>query len=578
MEGSSIAFKDDVSIVLCGEAGLGIQTVEQILMRLLKRAGYHIFGTKEYMSRIRGGSNSTAIRVSSERRPALVDRIDLLIPFDPGAVDHVRKRLSPETVMIGDRENLAVDEGAVTPRTVAIPLSELAAEIGGAVYSNIIAAGLVAGLFDIAEDEVLPFVEAFFSQSNETVRKRNTQAAAKGLELAGELRTSGRIAVEVARDSRHGKDILLNGAEAVGIGALAGGCDFIAAYPMSPATGVLTFLSQQAETFGIVAEQAEDEIGAVNMTLGAWYAGGRAMVTTSGGGFALMEEGISLAGIIENPAVIHLAQRPGPATGLPTRTEQGDLNLVLYAGHGEFPRIILAPGRLEEAVELTRRAFDLADRFQVPVFVLTDQYFIDSYYTLPDIEIPRGNPVTHVVETGAEYARYRITDTGISPRGIPGYGSGLVAMDSDEHDEAGHITEDLHVRVAMMEKRLRKLRKIENEALPPTLVGREDYTTLVLGWGSTYHVIAEALSILGREDVSFLHFSQVYPLPAETKDYLKQAGRIIVVEGNATAQFARLLTLKACCPVPHNILKYNGMQFSVEELVERLGAVIDGGE
>ena len=227
---------------------------------------------------------------------------------------------------------------------------------------------------------------------------------------------------------------------------------------------------------------------------------------------------------------------------------------------------------------MTRRAFDLADRFQIPVFVLTDQYFIDSYYTLPDIEIPVRNPVAHIVETGEGYARYRMTETGISPRGIPGYGSGLVAMDSDEHDEAGHITEDLNVRVAMVEKRLRKLREIEKEAFPPTLVGREDYTTLVLGWGSTYHVIAEALRILGREDVSFLHFSQVYPLPAETKDYLKRAGRVVVVEGNATAQFARVLTLEACCPIPHHILKYNGMQFSVEELVERLGAVLDGGE
>jgi 2-oxoglutarate ferredoxin oxidoreductase subunit alpha len=274
--------------------------------------------------------------------------------------------------------------------------------------------------------------------------------------------------------------------------------------------------------------------------------------------------------MLESPIVIHLAQRPGPATGLPTRTEQADLELALYAGHGEFPRILLAPGRVEDAFYLTRKAFDLADKYQVPAFILTDQYFVDSYYNTACFDLSDTRIEKHIVKTDADYRRYELTANGISPRGIPGFGQGLVVVDSDEHDEVGHITEDLDLRAEMVDKRLRKLELLRREIVPPELVGPEDYKNLVVCWGSTYHIVEETVRNLDRDDVAFLHFGQVYPLPNETVDYLRRAQKTVIVEGNATSQFAKLIKLHTGIDIEDRILKYDGLNFTVEELAERL--------
>jgi len=569
-----VSIKHDISIVLGGSAGQGIQTVEQIVTQVLKRSGFHVFGTKEYMSRVRGGSNSTEIRISSKSNPSLLNRIDILIPFDKGALKHLEKRISSSTLILGDKSEITDEKEKNISQIVDVPFSKIASDIGGAIYTNSVAAGLIAGLFNVTLEELHGFLDRFFAKTGDVIIEKNKDAASKGHAIALSLIHSGRISINIARDPSLSEHILINGAEAVGIGAIAGGCNFISSYPMSPSTGVLVFLSRHAEEFGIVAEQAEDEISAINMVLGAWYAGARAMVTTSGGGFALMEEGVSLAGITEMPAVIHLAQRPGPATGLPTRTEQGDLNLVLYSGHGVFPRIILAPGTLEDAVSLTRDAFTLADQYQVPVFILTDQYFIDSYYNISSLALGDKPVASFISETDAAYKRYRITDTGISPRGIPGFGNGLVTADSDEHDEEGHITESSDVRIAMVDKRMRKLTEMKNNTFPPELTGSGGYKTLIIGWGSTFHGIKEALSRLKRKDLSFLHFKQVYPLHPETADYLKRAKRVVMVEGNANAQFASLIRLETGIGIDDVILKYDGSQFSVEELADRLEAIL----
>jgi 2-oxoglutarate ferredoxin oxidoreductase subunit alpha len=570
--------KDDVSLVICGSAGQGIQTVETILTQLLKRSGFHVFGTKEYMSRVRGGSNSTGIRVSSTSRPSLLDRINLLVALNKAALKHVQKRISETTLILADKEHFGTVDEKEVQGLIDIPLSQAASDIGGAIYANSIVAGLLARLFGIDQEAMILFLDQFFSEKKPEVIENNQKAAAKGYEMAQRIVEAEGIAIDIERHPHIAKDIFINGAEAVGIGAIAGGCNFVSSYPMSPSTGVLVFLSEQAEKFGIISEQAEDEISAVNMMLGAWYAGARAMVTTSGGGFALMEEGISLAGVMESPAVIHLAQRPGPGTGLPTRTAQGDLQLALYSGHGDFPRIILAPGRLEEAVCLTRDAFHLAAEFQVPVFILTDQYFIDSYYNIPSLDFQSKHSENDIIETDDGYRRYRITENGISPRGVPGFGKGLVVTDSDEHDETGHITEDLDMRVAMVDKRKRKLVDMKKEAFPPELVGKDNYDTLLIGWGSTYPVIREAWSLLGREDVAFLHFSQVHPLHPDTSTYLKRAKKRIVIEGNSDAQFASLLRRHTKQEIHQTILKYNGAQFSVEEMTTRLKETIDKKE
>ena len=311
-------FKDDVSLVLAGEAGQGVQTLELILTRVLKRAGLNVFATKEYMSRVRGGTNTTEIRAASEPVAAFIDRIDIFIPLDDKAIPHVKHRLSETTLIVGETGTVHPDR-----EILDVPFSKLAVEIGGELFANMIAAGFLTGLLGIEVDLIVSVIEEIFGKKSADIIEKNRLAARKGFDLARAACAEHKITVEFKRAASVAGEILISGHEAVALGAAAGGCNFLASYPMSPSTGVLTFLAQHAAEFGIVVEQAEDEIAAMNMGLGSWYAGGRAMVTTSGGGFALMVEGLSLAGAIESPMVIHLAQRPGPATGLPTRTEQG---------------------------------------------------------------------------------------------------------------------------------------------------------------------------------------------------------------------------------------------------------------
>ena len=572
----STVFTHDISIVIAGAAGQGVQTVELLLTRLLKLCGYNFFSTKEYMSRVRGGSNSTEIRVSSNQVTAYVETIDILFPLNRDALLHVANRIGSGTLILGEEKKLADESGRNEYPVIDIPFSSLSGEIGGPIFSNIISVGIVTGLFGLEKSVIESFMSLYFARKGEDIVSKNLQALKTGYDIGRTLIADGTIAIDISPEPQVKDDVILNGAEAVGIGALAGGCNFIATYPMSPATAVLVFLAQQSKEFDIIAEQAEDEIAGINMALGAWYAGARALVSTSGGGFALMTEGTSLAGMIESPVVIHIAQRPGPATGLPTRTEQGDLDLALYAGHGEFPRVIYAPGTIEDGVFLTSRAFDQADTYQVPVFILTDQYYIDTYYNTKNIDAAPPENDSHIIRTGKDYKRYELTESGVSPRGIPGYGDGLVVVDSDEHDEGGHITENLDIRVDMVDKRLRKLELLKKDALPPERIGAENNRNLIVCWGSTYHIVREALERTGLDTVSMLHFKQVYPLPDTIADYFCGVENIAIVENNATSQFGRLLKLCAGIDIQHNILKYNGMPFSVEELAEKIEETFSG--
>ncbi|MGB2866698.1 MAG: 2-oxoacid:acceptor oxidoreductase subunit alpha [Sedimentisphaerales bacterium] len=566
---------ESVSIVLCGQAGQGIQTVEHLLTRIFKLAGYNVFATKEYMSRIRGGTNSTSIRIGSGPVRAAMSTIDILVPLNSGALQHVERNISARTIILADKEMIGEDIKQTRHKFVDVPFTGTAAEIGDKIYSNVVAVGTIAGLFGVELTMAGKYVEKFFSAKSADIVQKNLAALKKGFEFGAGLVGSSKISFNIVGGADVEDQVLLSGGEAVALGAIAGGCNFIASYPMSPSTSVLVFLAKHAKTFDIIAEQAEDEIAAINMGLGAWYAGARAMVTTSGGGFALMTEGVSLAGMLESPIVVHLAQRPGPATGLPTRTEQGDLELALYAGHGEFPRIIFAPGKIEDAFSLTQRAFNLADKYQVPVFILTDQYFMDSYYNTSAPDLSQSKIERHITRTKKDYCRYAFTKSGISPRGVPGFGEGLVAVDSDEHGTEGHITEDLDLRIKMVDKRLNKGELLKKDNIPPELTGAKNYKNLIVCWGSTHNIAEEAVRKLGRDDVALLHFKQVFPLPDETAGYLQKAEKTIIVENNATSQFAKLIKLHTGIDIDKKVLKYNGLSFFVEELAEKLKDVLN---
>ncbi len=565
----------DVSIVLCGQAGQGIQTVEKLLTGILKSNGYHIFSTKEVMSRVRGGMNSTQIRVSDNQVDSPVNRIDILVPLDKGSITHVSCRITPDTVILGEKDVCAAElkEGH---RLYDIPFTKLATELGNKIYANAVAVGSVLSLLGLELEPNLDFIKKIFAGKDESIISKNLLAVRKGYEGVGSS-APGKLLAGFKRDVQIKNHVLLSGSEAIGLGALAGGCNFIASYPMSPGTGVLSFLAQKGSRFGMVVEQSEDEIAAINMAIGAWYAGARAMVTTSGGGFALMTEGLSLAGMIESPLVIHLAQRPGPATGLPTRTEQGDLEFALYSGHGEFLRVIFAPGTLEEAFLLTQKAFNIADKYQIPVFVLSDEYLLDSYYNTPEFNLDGLKIDKHFIRTSKDYRRYDFSDSGISPRGIPGFGGGLVCVDSDEHDQEGRITEDCEIRTRMVDKRLGKMAGYKTDAVAPKLYGPECYKKLILCWGSTLCAVRSALKSLGTDDVAILHFSQVYPLDKDTiAEYMRKAEISVLVEGNATGQFARILKNYAGVEPTARILRYNGLSFASDELAVEMNLLLKG--
>lgn len=561
---------NDISILLSGEAGQGLQTVEKLLARAAKASGYNVFTTSEVMSRVRGGNNSSLVRISSERVKAPVKKIDILVPFGTGAFTRFEKRIGADTFIFSDPAHMPDDFKFNTDNIYRVPFVKLSEGCGGGICINLVILGFIGSITGIKQDLLETLIRKNFSRLDAVSVEKNITALGSGYNEGEKIKGSGKISIEIISSDQPQTEPLLDGNDSIGIGAIAGGCNFISSYPMSPGTGLLLFMARHAEKTGTLVEQAEDEIAAVNMACGAWYAGARAIVTTSGGGFSLMTEGVSLAGCTETPLVIHIGQRPGPATGLPTRTEQGDLNLALYCGHGEFPRIIFAPGDYADGIYLSSMAFNLADKYQAPVFILTDQYFLDSSYNTDKTETSSVPEQNYIIKTEADYKRYLITDSGISPRGVPGYGSGTICLDSDEHDESGYITEDFLMRNSMMEKRQRKLAGIEDEIIPPFIHWGETKKYLLVSWGSTYHAIAEAVRKSGRNDLSMLHYRQIYPLHRQSRSWLDTAEKIILIENNFTGQFGKLIESVTGSAFARKILRYDGSPFTVEDILDEI--------
>ncbi|MBI5680367.1 MAG: 2-oxoacid:acceptor oxidoreductase subunit alpha [Methanobacterium sp.] len=569
---SEFLSKEEVSIVLCGEAGQGIQTVETILVQTVKLGGYNVFSSKEYMSRVRGGENSTQIRVSSKKVAAYVDRIDILVAISKGAINHLKERVSPDTIIIGDEETL---KDIANPSIIKIPFLKMAAEIGGPIFANIIAAGAISRILNIDKEIFDECIKSMFSRKGDKIVKSDLKAGAEGYNIGENIIKSGRIKIEIKNDPKLKDELLLNGTDVVGMGCIAGGCKFMSSYPMTPSTPLQVFIANNSKDFGIVFEQAEDEIAAINMGLGASYAGARSIVATSGSGFALMSEAVGLSGMIETPIVIYVGQRPGPAVGLPTRMAQEDLDLVLYSSPGETPKAIFAPGNFEDAFYVSWKAFNLAEKYQIPVFILSDQYFADIYYNLPSLSIDDVEIEEYIIKTDKKYKRYELTFDGVSPRGIPGLGDGLVCVDSDEHDEEGHLTEDLNLRNDMVEKRLIKIEGVYEDVIAPEFIGSPDYKILVVGWGSTYEILKEGIEKLERDDIALLQFKQVYPIHEDAEKYFKTAEKTVVFENNATSQFGNLIQIETGFRIHESVLKYDGMPFSVEEVTETLKSILE---
>ena len=555
----------DLSIRVSGAAGQGIETVGGLLTSAFAGMGLHVFTTETYMSRIRGGLNWMDIRIGDHELFSGKDIPDLLVVLDPQGLTFLQEQANEWTLILLN--------GPGTPGTVAIDFArEAKALTGEAVMANTVAAGAVFALLGYDEARLHSLLESRFRRKGQDVVDANIKCARRGAELAEPY-----AGAKLPPKGVGAPGFVCSGSEAIGIGAATAGVKFVAAYPMTPSTATFTYLANAADEFGIVVEQAEDEIAAINMVCGATYAGVPAMTTTSGGGFALMAEGVSLAGMLELPAFIMLGQRPGPATGLPTRTGQTELRFAIHGSHGEFARAVYAPGTPRQAYELTRLGLETAHQYQTPVILLIDQFLADMRKNIQPLDRTLRPIDRHILtDPPPDYLRYRITPGGVSPRALPG-SSAYIVVDSDEHGEDGHITEDLRVRVQMHEKRLRKLEGMKREALPPERYGPEKAEHLLICWGSTYGPCREAVDLLNRagEPTAMLHFAQVWPINDEAaRAAIASVGapRVTVVEGNGTGQFAALLrevqALGECELMP----KYNGLPFTGEEIARKMSS------
>ena len=567
----------DYSIKIGGEAGQGIQTIGNTLAQVFSRAGYHVFTHQDYESRIRGGHNFYQIRFSEGPVSASREKIDILIALDTDSIPLHRKELSENGIILYDSQLLKKKHEE--EYFLDVPVVDLAVEHGGnEIMANTAAVGAVLGILGLDMDILTKILQDTFKKKGEDVIAANTRAARAGYDFARHKCKRCSFTAEAQKEP----NMLVSGIESIALGAIASGCKFYSAYPMTPSTGIMNYLASKEKEYGIVVEQAEDEIAAINMALGASFAGVKAMTGTSGGGFALMVEGLSLAGITETPIVIALGQRPGPATGLPTRTEQGELLFPLFAGHGEFPRVIFAPGTPEQAFFLTNKAFSLSEKYQIPVFILFDQYLADTQWTFNGFDLKRLSVADtrlrgDALKNQSMYKRHALTDTGVSPLGIPGESAHLIVTDSDEHSEEGHIIEDAETRVRMVEKRLfKKIPLIKQEIASPVLYGNRSPEIVISGWGSTYGVLKEAVDVLSRDrNIAMLHFSEVYPFPS-SEEYLSvfhNAKKTICIEHNATGQFARLLKAETGYTCTDFIRRYDGRPFLKEELIGEINAL-----
>ncbi len=564
----------DVTVKIGGEAGQGIQTVGTLLARTCRRAGLYVMAVNDFESRIRGGHNFFQIRIRDQVVRAADDRVHLLVGLDAATYDLHHDQLVPGGLAVMDDAENASGEGVLP-----VPITALAQEAGGKILANTVAAGACLALLSAPLTLFLEILSEQFKEKAAAVIQDNQKAAALGYQAVEKTAFSHAFPWKEETP----KGVLLSGDQAIALGAAAADCRFSAFYPMSPSTGIHLHLTALADRLPLVVEQAEDEIAAVNMAVGASFAGVRAMTATSGGGFCLMTEGLGLAGMSETPLVVIDAQRPGPATGMATRTAQADLLFLIHASQDEFPRFVFAPKTLEDGFAVTAHAFELSEKYQVPALILVDQYFIDSLVLVDTpLEIPKNRErfiLEPAPEEAAAYRRYAVTADGISPRALPGRSPALVVFDGNEHREDGHTTEDATNRTRMVDKRNAKIPSMQKEMRPPETFHPEARTILA-GWGSTYGVIRETVERLrGKKiDIGHVHFTDLWPFPVDSgKAALEKARRRITVENNSTGQLARLLCQETGIAPEKKILKYDGRPFYVGELEKRVGKLLEEG-
>lgn len=563
-----------ISFKIAGEAGAGVMTTGQSLATLVSNLGYSVFGYAEYPSLIRGGHNTYQVTFSKETVRSPKDTIDVLVALNLNGIKLHLNELTAKSTVIYDSTMFSEDELDLPTRIkrIDLPMRKIATDNNAdSLLANNAALGAAVAALGLPFVELENVISRSFASKGTNIIVQNVKVAKDGFDFVITKFPQITQSPKISRKNQ----LLISGNEAIALGALAAGCKFFSGYPMTPTSALMHFLAKNGPKHDMVVKHTEDEISAVNMAIGASFTGVRSMTATSGGGFALMSEGVSLAGITETPLVVVEGQRPGPATGMPTWTAQEDLEFVLSAGHGEFPRIILSPGDISECFWLTVEAFNLADIYQTPVIILADKMVLESHSTveifdLTKIPIDRGKLITNPGKEVKTYHRYQLTASGISPRAIPGMRGHVFAANSDEHDEAGQSTEDGKLRIQMTQKRFKKLSLLTSKTQPFRPINPQKGRLKIISFGSNKGVILDALELVGdKSNYSFLSMDKLNPINIKSlTNYLKDGKNTIVVENNYTGQLESYLTKLTGVQPKYRIRRFDGRPFLARDLAK----------
>ncbi len=558
-----------------GEAGWGIATGADLLAKVYIKLGYNLFSTKDYASQIKGGHNYHTLRVSKATISAEVNQVDLLLALDKETLIRHQATVSATGIILYDARMVIEDK---TKHYFPIPLAKIEASLREKNIHNFVFVGAASKVMGISFEVLAELIKSEFSHKP-ALQDTFLKSACAGYDCVGTIKDNILMPLKTTSPPN-----FISGNDTIALGALKAGLKFHAQYPMTPVSGILHNLAQEAaKNKELVVIQPEDEIAVINMALGASYAGARSMAATSGGGFSLMVESLGLASMAEIPLVIIEGQRPGPATGLPTKTEQGDLKFVLSAGQGEFPRVVIAPATIKECYTETKRAFYLAEKYQVPVIVLIDKHLAESYTTLnlKDEEKifefdynKRINIITDVKDTQLNpdglFKRYAQSNL---QRTLPGTPKGIFTCAGDEHDEVGEITENAEIRITMVQRRMNKLKFIISELPSLQLMGEKDAELTVVSWGSNHGAVEEAINLLNEEKkkINFLSLKYLCPFQtAEVKSVLSHSKKLLLIENNATGQLGELIAEKTGITITDRLLCYNGNTFTVDDIYDEL--------
>jgi len=574
----------DLTIAIGGAAGQGIATPGNILARILVRRGLHLYAYNAYQSIIRGGHILLTLRTSDEPVHSHGDKIDVLLCLDQGTMDRHLGVLPAGARVIFDSGSIEAGDAPEGVVLCPMPVAELTGDSKNKLIQNTVALGVMMSLFGVEFSDLEEVLTQLFKRKGQSVVDENVSLARAGYDYAEAH--FDHLSMPLPDG---GKALAVwTGNQALAMGGAAAGVKFYAAYPMSPSTGVLHWMAQNARDLGIMVRQVEDEIGVANMVIGAAHTGARAMCATSGGGFALMTEAIGSAAMMEIPVVYINVMRAGPSTGVPTKTEQGDLWQVLGASQGDFERFIVAPKSALDAFDTLAELFNLVDRAQCPGIVISDLLISEGTFSVdPDAidlqpEIDRGALIQDPSPNG-NYLRYRITESGVSPRVVPGYEGFVHTVATDEHDEDGVLISDEythpHKRRRMVEKRARKFQGVAADVPVPELEGPADADVTLVGWGSTWGVIHEAVGHLAEQGISANHLPIKWINPFhgdEVEKILRSAKKVIVVENNHSGQFARYMRSETGFTAHGHIRKYDGEPFMPHHIAEGVRALLEG--